>query len=322
MKRTVLSWLIALSIPVIYAVSARIFFDSNLMQRFTPVMSLSFLVGVPLVMGYLTVALSDREKAEKVKYCFFAPWVPVLAFMGLTILFGIEGLACWIMVLPIFFIFSSLGGLIAHGTRKSQRNNRGKVQGAVVLFLPLLLAPLEKLLPHGLARYEAYTCVEIHASARNIWNHVLRVRMIEKKEDHGYLTRFLGFPRPLKAELNYAGVGGSRQAVFSKGLVFREIVRKYQDFRSMNFTIEVDPNAIPPTAMDKHVVIGGAYFNVLDGTYILESINDSACRLHLYSHFTLRTTFNAYAGWWAGLIMKDIQNNILGILKTRCEGKL
>ena len=127
------------------------------------------LVGVPLVMGRSGIA-------------FFVPWVPVLAFMDLTILFGIEGLACRIMVLPIFFIFPSLGGFIAHGTRKSQRNNRGKFQGAVVLFLPLLLAPLEELLPHGLARYEAYACVDIHASARNIWNRVLKVRLIIMKD--------------------------------------------------------------------------------------------------------------------------------------------
>jgi NAD dependent epimerase/dehydratase family enzyme len=49
---------------------------------------------------------------------------------------------------------------------------------------------------------------------------------------------------------------------------------------------------------------------------------DSVYRLHLYSHFTLKTDFNFYAGWWAGWIMKDIQNNILQVIKTRCAAKL
>ena len=71
-----------------------------------------------------------------------------------------------------------------------------------------------------------------------------------------------------------------------------------------------------------NVVIGGELFDVLDGAYSLERLSDSVYRLHLCSHFTLRTTFNFYASWWAGLIMKDIQNNILQVIKTRCEGKL
>ena len=90
----------------------------------------------------------------------------------------------------------------------------------------------------------------------------------------------------------------------------------------MHFSITANPQDIPSTTMDKHVVIGGDYFDVLDGTYELQRLNDSVCRLHLYSHFTLRTTFNFYASWWAGWIMKDIQNNILQVIQTRSESKL
>jgi hypothetical protein len=322
MKRTISSWLTVLLIPVFYAGFTHILFNFYLLNQFTSVMSVGFLAGVPLAMGYLTVALSDRQTANNIWYSLFAPWVPILAFMGLTILFKTEGRACWIMILPVFFFFSSIGGIIARIVRRSQRDGSQKIQGAVVLFLPLLLSPLEKLLPDRPVRYEAYTCRDIRASPADIWSHVVRVSTIREEEDHGYLTRFLGFPRPLRAELNFTGVGGSRQAIFSKGLIFEEIVKEYNERRKMHFTIKADPNAIPPTAMDKHVVIGGQYFNVLDGTYMLETLNDSVCRLHLYSHFTLRTSFNVYAGWWAGLIMKDIQNNILRVIKTRCEAKL
>jgi hypothetical protein len=71
--------------------------------------------------------------------------------------------------------------------------------------------------------------------------------------------------------------------------------------------------------MDEHIVIGGDYFDVLDGTYELQQLNDSTYRIHLYSHFKLSTTFNFYASWWAGWIMKDIQNNILQVIKQRAE---
>ncbi len=146
------------------------------------------------------------------------------------------------------------------------------------------------------------------------------MRAIAKPEDRGWLTSSLGLPRPVLAELDYNGVGGYRKAIFEKGLVFHETVIQYQDCRKMRFTIVANPHEIPSTAMDEHVVVGGNYFDVNDGTYELQKLGNGIYRLHLYSHFKLTTTFNFYAGLWAGWIMKDIQNNILQVIKQRAEG--
>jgi hypothetical protein len=87
----------------------------------------------------------------------------------------------------------------------------------------------------------------------------------------------------------------------------------------MVFSIKAYPYEIPSTTMDKHVVIGGQYFDVLNGTYELEKLNEKTYRLHLYSQFKLTTTFNFYASWWVRWIMKDIQNNILQVVRQRAE---
>lgn len=141
------------------------------------------------------------------------------------------------------------------------------------------------------------------------------------QNDKGWLTKSLGFPRPVKAELNYLGVGAYREAIFTNGLVFHETVTDYEDKKKMVFTIKANPHEIPSTTMDEHVVIGGNYFDVLNGTYELEKLDDNTYRLHLYSHFKLTTTFNFYASWWAKWIMKDIQNNILQVEKQRAENE-
>jgi hypothetical protein len=322
MKRNPKSWLIALAVPVVYALFMRIVFDLDPFRDFIVVMSIGFILAVPFSIGYLTVMLSGVESVKIRAYRVLAPWAPIAVFLCLTLLFRIEGWACWIMILPVFLFFASLGGVIA-GRRKLRKHNRSdKLQVSLIVALPFLIAPLEKLLPHLPTRYEAYTYADIRAPAEKIWNNVLRVRAIPEEADHGTLTRTLGFPRPIRAELNYAGVGGSRQAIFSKGLVFEEVVLDYEDQKRMHFSIKADPHDIPSTTMDKHVVIGGDYFDVLDGTYELQRLSDSVYRLHLYSHFTLKTTFNFYASWWAGWIMKDIQNNILRVIQTRCEAKL
>lgn len=62
-------------------------------------------------------------------------------------------------------------------------------------------------------------------------------------------------------------------------------------------------------------------FDVLNGIYELQQLNDRTYRLHLYSYFKLTTTFNFYASWWARWIMKDIQYNILQIEKERAENE-
>lgn len=53
----------------------------------------------------------------------------------------------------------------------------------------------------------------------------------------------------------------------------------------MSFTIRALPHEIPLTTMDEHLVIGGKYFDVLNGTHELEQLNQQRYRLYLWSNF-------------------------------------
>jgi uncharacterized protein YajQ (UPF0234 family) len=68
-------------------------------------------------------------------------------------------------------------------------------------------------------------------------------------------------------------------------------------------------------------MVGGKYFDVLEGRYEIERINDNKINLHLTSKFRLSTSFNFYSGLWSKIIMRDIQKNILQIIKDRSETK-
>lgn len=232
-----------------------------------------------------------------------------------------EGWACWIMALPVFLIFASIGGLLGGYLKVRKAKKTGQINISLFILLPFILSPIERMIKVIPGQYKAYTSIDVHSSADKIWSNITRVREIKKEQNKGYLTQFLGFPRPIKAELDFEGVGAYREAIFSGGLVFHEKVLTYEHKKKMNFSITADPHEIPSTTMDEHIVIGGDYFDVLDGTYELEQLNDSTYRIHLYSHFKLSTTFNFYASWWAGWIMKDIQNNILQVIKQRVENE-
>lgn len=311
--------LIVIAIPAAYAVFVRLFFGVDDWQSLFYVMSYSFLFCLPTIVGALTICLSPMARVQKLAYRFFMPWVPIFFFFLITLAAALEGWACWLMVLPLFLLASSLGGLIAGYFRLKNNTHKTKVYVSVLVLLPFLLAPVESLLGPSQDIYKAYTYVDINSSADRIWNNVTRVRTIPEEEDHGWITNWLGFPRPVRAELDRLGVGGYRKAIFTKGLVFHETVTEYAPETKMVFEIKADPQEIPSAAMDEHVVIGGRFLNVLNGTYELEKISNHRYRLHLYSHFVLKTSFNFYAGWWATLIMKDIQQNILQVEKRRAE---
>lgn len=317
MNKTTKNILIAIGIPTLYAIILRLAFGVKDWNELFSVMSITFLFLLPTIVGALTVYLSDRNKVQKLWYRIFTPWIPIIIFLIITLALAIEGWACWLMILPVFLIAASIGGLIGGYLKLKKRNDRLNI--SLLILIHFLISPMEQLIEKIPGTYKAYTYIDINSSAEKIWENVTRVRTIEKEEDTGYLTEFLGFPRPLKAELNYNGIGAYREAIFTNGLIFRETVTEYEENKKMVFSIKANTYEIPSTTLDEHILIGGEYFDVLNGTYELEKLTEGKYRLHLYSNFKMNTTFNFYAGWWGKIIMKDIQNNILKVEKKRAE---
>jgi hypothetical protein len=318
-KERVITILKIIAIPTGYALFLRFFFGATTWNEIFSLMSITFLFILPFIVGALTIFFSKEEKVKKVLYRIFVPWIPIFAFFIITLAFAIEGWPCLVMILPIFLLAASTGGLIGGHFKLKNRDNN--VYISTLILLPLFISPLENYIGANSTPYKAYTFIDIDAPADKIWSNVTRVREISKEQDKGWLTNLLNFPRPVKAELKFEGVGAYREAIFTNGLVFHETVTEYIDKKKMSFTIRALPHEIPLTTMDEHLVVGGKYFDVLNGTYELEKLNEKTYRLHLYSNFKLATTFNFYASWWANNIMKDIQYNILQIEKQRAENE-
>ena len=308
-----------IGIPLVAAFIIKYFFGIADWNSLFGVMTITFFMSLPYVVGVLTIYFSKEEKVARLVYRIFMPWVPIFLFFIITLVFSIEGWGCWIMILPIFLIFASLGGLTAGYFKLRKSRNANHVHISLAVLLPFLIAPVEHLIGTIPGFYEAYTYIDINSSKEKIWNNVTKVSEISLQEDHGRITKFLQIPRPIKAELDFEGVGAQRKAIFAGGLVFDEKVLKYEHQQFMNFSIKANTFEIPSTTFDEHILIGGEFFDVLQGTYRLEKIDDSKFRLHLVSEFKMNTTFNFYASIWGRWIMKDIQENILEVIKTRSE---
>lgn len=327
--------LFAICLATLYGFLMRLFF--GFADGFFEVMSIAFIFLVPLGIGALTIRFSEQKRIKSRVYAFFAPWLSSLALLLLTIAVAIEGTICWVMAYPVFAIVAGIGGLITRSFLLRQERqleeeideksldggkdfrNNGNLQVSLLLLLPLFVALVERTIEFRPQEFRAKNFIDIQAVDTTIWANVTRVRDISTLEDRSGINRWLGMPRPIRAELDTLAVGGYRKAIFERGLVFHETVTEYEPLHHMTFSIEANPEEIPPTAMDEHVVVGGEYFDVLEGRYELEALENGTYRLHLSSRFVVKTSFNFYSGWWARWIMSDIQENILQVIKQRSE---
>lgn len=308
-----------IAIATTAALIIRFLFDIDKWSELWELMSITFFVSLPYVVGAISIFLSKTEDVRKIRYQILFPWAPIFGFLIITLIFLIEGWACWLMVLPLFLLFASLGGLTAGYFKLRKSNRTNNLHLSLAVLLPFFIGPIEKAVGEIPGFYKAYTYIDIESSKEIIWNHVTRVSEIKVSEDKGLLTNLLKMPRPIKAELNFEGVGAKREAIFDRGLIFNETVLKYEDEKTMSFSIKANTYEIPSTTFDEHILIGGKFFDVLEGTYELEKTGQDKYRLHLWSNFKMTTTFNFYASIWGKLIMKDIQENILQIIKERSE---
>ncbi len=296
-------------------VRALVYFNPGISSRdglFT-VMTFGFLFLVPVAVGYLAVRLVPKPS---VLYQNFVPWISCLLILLTAGLVGWEGSICLFMGSPILFIMGSVGGVL--GGRAALRSRTGM---AAILIAPWIVMPLDSRLPLPRDIREVETETVIAAPAEVVWRNIVQVPEIRSEEHRPALFTAIGFPRPLSATLDREGVGGLRHARFEGGVLFVETVTEWEEERRLAFTIAAQTETIPPTTLDPHVTIGGPFFDVLTGTYTIESLPGGKVRLHLASRHRVSTRFNVYSGLWADAIMRSIQDNILEVIRRRCEAE-
>ena len=299
------------SFGLLYGISARLVAGHRDWMPFFSVMSIAFLWAVPMALGFLTVRQHPRPSWP---YRLFAPWLPTAAMLAFCWVVGWEGAICIAMALPILLVMSTLGGILGGWSLLRGRN----VTIATAL-LPLVIAPLEQGIPARDQVHRLETTISVHASPAAVWAQVVEVPTIRAEETRPALFNRLGIPRPLNATLDHHRVGGRRYARFERGVLFIETITHWDVERRLRFTIAAQTDSIPPATLDRHVTIGGPYFDVLTGEYTLEPRPDGTVLLHLASELRISTRFNLYAQPWVDAIMRSIQVNILEVVRARAE---
>jgi hypothetical protein len=308
---------IILSIVSLYALVSWLLFSTKSLSGWLQIVSASFIYTLPCSLGALVCFLGYKLDKPGAFWVYFAPPVSMLLLVIGSWLFHMEALLCAVVAAPILMVMAFIGGFIM--SLILNRSDRGRLSLTLFVLLPYAVAPVEQMwqTPHETRVMQ--NAVTIKASAATIWNQIYQVPAIQKKELPSQWIYFIGFPRPIAAVIDKQGVGGSRHATFEREVSFFEVVTVWEPQRKLSFTIKADPEFVPHTAFDKHIIVGGRFYDVLDGTYEIEPRGDGSCILHLVSTHRLSTRFNWYAGWWSEWVMNQIQGSILEVIRKRCE---
>lgn len=303
--------LIGIGLAIAYGLMAHYAFGEWLWQGdAAAILTCSFLFLVPLALGGLTISVSPSTEKPSIWYAIFMPWISCTAFMVVLLLFQLEFMVCVILALPAFLFISSVGGIVVWSMKWSK--------SAVLIFLiaPYTAAPLELQIETRPLAVTTYTQIHIEATAEEVWAQIASVPLITEAEHEWNFFHAIGLPRPVSAELIGEGVGAQRDARFEDGLVFAETITAWQPNELIAFTIEAQSQPLLPAPLN---MIGSEQFNVLQGQYVIEPLADGSVILYLSSEHVLQTRFNEYGMVWTDLIMADLQNYILRVIKARAE---
>jgi len=319
--------------PVIFATAygliTRLLF--GMFGNIMGIMTTSFFVIGPLVIGFLTVFFLPQKEVRNSSTAFFLPWLTCLILLVITIALKVEGIICWVMAYPLFAVVAGFGGLIANKIRKKKDMNiddmenynkwtdKDKLSISLVMLLPIICATIEGERFTSRQDITLTQSVVIDATAAAVWEAIGSTRNVAKK--HAGYSGMLGFPHYVKTTQDNFALGGKRRAVYERGLYFDETISGFEKEKLLVLDIKTDPYNIPPAVMDEHILIGGKHLDILQDVYQLEALPNGSSRLSISSHFFINTPFNWYAGLWARLLMNDILNGTLNMVKERVGKK-
>lgn len=310
---------IGIFLGVLYGLSLRLLWEAEALRNVGRLVTVSFMFLVPFVIGFIRIHFECKVNPNlSIKKMITISWQPIFFFLLATVVTLLEGSICVAMALPAFMFFSSLGGIAAGYLSRLSTKKRNTTLMSVALF-PLVFAPIEVNFIKRSNYYTVENSLTIYAPPHVVWQQLGNVTNIGSEEIADSLTFLIGVPKPLKANMNAEGVGSIRTSVWEKGVVFREVITAWEPNKKMTYSFDVDPNAIPDHALDKHVKLGGEYFSPIHGGYYLLEDPSGNTVLTLKTTVVDNTNFGFYSRIWGEVIFQDFHMSLLKLMKSRAE---
>jgi hypothetical protein len=281
--------------------------------------SIGYIFTLPLILGAIPVLFSTKEQLQSYKTYLLLPWGIVMTFFVLSYVSGFEGMICLVMIVAPFLLLGTLGAFVFRLIKLKQEGKGTKLY--VSLLLPFIVLLGENNIQVTDQFHTVSTSIEINSEKTKVWENIKNVRNIKSREIESHFIHFIGIPKPLNGELDKNALGGIRSITWDKGIKFKEIIKTWDEGNGFAYDIKVDPNSIPPTTLDEHVMIGGKYFDVIEGSYKIDNLSETKNIVTLTCKYRVTTNLNFYSRFCADYVLNDFNEMILEVIKKRSEFK-
>lgn len=278
-----------------------------------------FLAVLPAYLCALICYVADPHRVRPRAFYYWVPPVFIAIVIAGSAIFLREGVICLIMLAPIWLAFGWLGVFALRRSRFG-RAHPGRFHSSLLL-LPLVSGGIESQIPITPDPVMLTRSVVIHARPAEIWPYALANAHIGPNEGRWTFTQsVLGLPRPRATVMNGQGIGAVRTACWGETITFDERITQWQPQRKLGWSFAFT-NASLQNFTDKHIAPDGQFLKIDSGDYTLTPLSADTTLLTLHTRYVAKTHVNLYAELWGEVLLGDIENNVLAIIRQRAEAR-
>ncbi len=278
---------------------------------------LTLFLGTPFVMGCTMGIVADSLEPDKPAKRLGLILKAVIASLWWMFLFGIDGLICLAMALPVYLLLALIGGGTGLAVAHLVRNGRQRLFSVLVLLALIpLMGGFEDRLPKRPTVYQVTTRIRIDASPEQVWKNVINFTPISEPTD--WLFR-LGVAYPTHAVLKYDGERWVRECHFSTGAFIEPITHWEEPYR-LAFDVESQPDPMKELSpYDIHPPHLDGFFQTTHGEFRLTALSDGGTELQGTTWYCIHILPEWYWKYWCDFLIHKIHLRVLRHIEANCE---
>lgn len=284
------------------------------------VVSLVFLLGVPAVAGFVIMHYRPQGRFRGLFGALFWQLGIMSMAIVLSLISGLEGMICIVMAVGPIFLGTLVGGLIYASVTLGREKLKGRSLALTIPFLAVLLFGdwIVTAKQEPARTYVIYDEILIDASPEVVFSFLRDIPGISEEEVPTRLVHWLGVPKPTRAVWRETGDETIRYSHWGDAVRFVERITTLDENQRIEWEFEFPGGWVDEGIEDPHVEVGGQYFNVLSGGYLLED-HGQQTRLILFTRTWDNSRLGAYSEFWHRFFFSDFHQAILPVIKKRAE---
>ena len=299
---------------VVYALLFRLLVEFHVME----INSWTYLILVPVLMGYLPFVLDKKTFIESKLKSILFPMISVFLFLFIAFITQLEDLGCFVILLPPYALISALVSLSFRLCLKENTgdSNTGMTKNSLIFIaLPLVLGHVEKGMDKKTNAFELSEKIIIESCDQGVWNNLFSVPDLSNDMESS-IYNYVGFPNPVRS--NYNDKTNTRLGYFSNGIVLHEKVIEQKDRKKVSFAIDIDQSILNKSQTFQHALRNrNLVFHAI--TYRLKRQSAHRTELTLSCRYQLSTNIPMYGAFWSKQIIHDFETKLLKALKRNIE---